>query len=514
MAINVNYSAAVGQVWDFAEATARENADHALQPVHMLVGLLRAVNPKERKIARYRAAVANARLAELDIDLDELRAVLSQSGADRDKLLAAARRRLPRRASDEAIPELRRSEACLTAFREAERATADTRNETVRPVHLLAGLLSVDDDVVSGALGEIGIGGDALSRAARQAGAKQPAQQSSAPVITNKHDLKTAAGPVITNKRDLKTEPGDGSKARKLDAVAIAKALKDKVVGQDVICDEIARAIRRSVAQEKNECPIGIFLLAGTPGTGKTFTAKCLAQVLGRTLAHFDMAKYDQAHNASRLFGSPPGYQGAGQPGELTKRIEEDPAAVVLLDEFEKAHDSVHKQFLTAFNDGFFDDMGTGRQVQTNRAIFILTTNAASGELLKAADQHGGDRERFLARADHLLRDSGFAPEVLSRVHDIFCFRPFDAQSRQELILRTAKNIVEMYGMALGSMDLAAIRVIEQRFESLGNRASARSLRDLLYRMIADTLIDAKDQEIRQVALDVHDEQVVAVPAE
>jgi ATP-dependent Clp protease ATP-binding subunit ClpA len=457
------------------------------------------VNPREPKIAGYRASVATARLSELNLDLDELRGVLASAMVDERALVGSAAGLLLPRASGVGAAELRRSKECLKIFNLAEALAGETGNETVRPVHLLVGLLRCGDPAIGQALSKGSIEAQRFLRIAQESADRPPAQLSS--------------GPVITNAAILAVPAPDPSKLRSMDAVAIANALKEKVVGQDVICDEIAKAIRRSVAQEKNVRPMGIFLLAGTSGTGKTFTAKCLAQAMGRALVHFDMAKYDQAHNASRLFGSPPGYQGSNQPGELTKRLEEAPDAVVLLDEFEKAHDAVHKQFLTAFNDGFFDDMATGRQVKTNRAIFILTTNAASDGLLKAADMHGDDRESFLGQADHLLRDEGFAPEVLSRLHDIFCFRPFTAEGRRKLIVRSLIEIAEIYGAEITSIDAKVILAIEERFKSLGNRASARSLTDLLYRMIADTLIDMKDQEVHRVSLDMERGRVVALAA-
>jgi ATP-dependent Clp protease ATP-binding subunit ClpA len=149
----------------------------------------------------------------------------------------------------------------------------------------------------------------------------------------------------------------------------------------------------------------------GGAGSGKTYLAKRLAIELDRKLLHFDMTQFARGGAAStQLFGSSKGYVGSDSYGKLTAALRDLPDSVVLLDEFEKAHPEVHKNFLTAWNDGLITEASAGKQISTTRSIFVVTTNAAVDALSELAI-------RFTSDADELRRTStllewGFAPEV------------------------------------------------------------------------------------------------------
>src|SRR5258708_19999007 len=125
---------------------------------------------------------------------------------------------------------------------------------------------------------------------------------------------------------------------------------------------------------------------------------------------------------ANALFGSAKGYLGSTRYGALTAALRDVPNAVVLLDEFEKAHPEVHKRFLTAWNDGFITELSDGAKLPTNEAIFILTTNAASRRIGEMASQHSGPREELDRMVKSALAAAKFAPEVLSRIDEVFAF--------------------------------------------------------------------------------------------
>ena len=161
----------------------------------------------------------------------------------------------------------------------------------------------------------------------------------------------------------------------------LAKLLSDRVIGQDHAMEMIAKRIQTSRAGLDNPSkPIGVFMLAGTSGVGKTETALALGEALyggEQNLITINMSEYQEAHTVSSLKGSPPGYVGYGEGGVLTEAVRRKPYSVVLLDEVEKAHPDVHELFFQVFDKGWMED-GEGRQIDFKNTLIILTTNAGT----------------------------------------------------------------------------------------------------------------------------------------
>jgi type VI secretion system protein VasG len=161
----------------------------------------------------------------------------------------------------------------------------------------------------------------------------------------------------------------------------IASSLARRVIGQDHAMEMIAKRIQTSRAGLDNPSkPIGVFMLAGTSGVGKTETALALAEALyggEQNLITINMSEYQEAHTVSTLKGAPPGYVGYGEGGVLTEAVRRKPYSVVLLDEVEKAHPDVHEMFFQVFDKGFMED-GEGRFIDFKNTLIILTTNAGT----------------------------------------------------------------------------------------------------------------------------------------
>ena len=315
----------------------------------------------------------------------------------------------------------------------------------------------------------------------------------------------------LTNRAALEDMLDRQDKAVVIDAVALSATLRSEVIGQDQVCEDVAQQLRRRLALHVRGKPVGIFLLAGPPGTGKTYLAKRLAVALGRKLLQFDMTQMSSSHASQQLFGVPPGFVGAETYGKLTGGLREAPDAVVLLDEIEKAHPEVLKKFLSAWNDGHVTEASNGAHVSTTRAVFVLTSNIATDALAEIAERYAEDPEATRGASVEALRLAGFAPEVLNRLDRIFVFRALAGLDVARVAALEIEAMIASYGLeiASGGIDPALLFEVMQRQDRLGQGASARDLVRSIEEMVSDGLIEARQKGAHRVRLEKSDTGIV-----
>jgi ATP-dependent Clp protease ATP-binding subunit ClpA len=299
-----------------------------------------------------------------------------------------------------------------------------------------------------------------------------------------------------------------------IDAADLAERVRSKVIGQDDAIKAIAQQLRRRIAAKRLDKPVAVFCLAGAPGVGKTHFAKILSEELYGARSHlhfFDMSQFGQPHAAASLFGQARGYVGSNSYGALTAALRDVPNAVVLLDEFEKAHPEVHKRFLTAWNDGFITEVSDGARVATNEAIFVLTTNAASRRIAEIAEQTNEPAEEIGRLAKAALADAQFAPEVLSRIDDVFAFRPLKGLDIARVVALEIEGIAQQFNLRIAGGGIDP-KILMRAIDALSGRmqGGVRDMTRAIERQITDGLIEARSAGAAEIRL-VQDGDKVSV---
>ena len=259
---------------------------------------------------------------------------------------------------------------------------------------------------------------------------------------------------VITSMTGIPADRVAGSELERLRM--LRQQLSARVIGQNDAVERISRSIQRSRAGLKDEHrPIGVFMFVGPTGVGKTLLAKELSKWLfdeRRGLIRIDMSEYGEKHNVARLIGSPPGYVGYGEGGQLTEAVRRQPYAVVLFDEIEKAHGDVFNALLQIFDEGHLTD-GSGRKVDFRNTIIIMTSNVGSREAAMRSSQVGyatmsrSSAETTASAGEYRKAlERTFAPEFLNRIDDIIMFRTLETADVERIIDIELKDLFTRAG--------------------------------------------------------------------
>ncbi|MEG0255704.1 MAG: ATP-dependent Clp protease ATP-binding subunit [Vagococcus sp.] len=276
----------------------------------------------------------------------------------------------------------------------------------------------------------------------------------------------------------------------------LEKVLHKRVVGQEEAVEAVSRAIRRARSGLKDpNRPIGSFMFLGPTGVGKTELAKSLASVMFGSedaLIRVDMSEFMEKHSTSRLVGSPPGYVGYDEGGQLTERIRQKPYSVILLDEVEKAHPDVFNILLQVLDDGHLTD-SKGRKVDFKNTILIMTSNigatALRDEKTVGFGSNGGEKD-YKAMKSRILEElkKTFRPEFLNRVDELLVFHSLTEKELSSIVKIMSQSIVERLKEQKVELKLtpAAIEVISK--EGFDPEYGARPIRRALQKELEDRL--------------------------
>jgi len=300
-----------------------------------------------------------------------------------------------------------------------------------------------------------------------------------------------------------------------------AEVLSGNIIGQDDALEKIARAIRRSRADIKDpNRPIGAFLFLGPTGVGKTLLARLLATHLfggEESLIQVDMSEYMEKFAVSRMTGSPPGYVGHEEGGQLTEQVRARPYSVVLFDEIEKAHPDVMDLLLQILEEGRLTD-SFGRRVDFRNTIVIMTSNAGADLIRKTTEVGFGAKEDILdydvmKEKIEAAVNKQFKPEFLNRLNDTVIFRPLDKEDLVHVVELEAKKVQDRLERKeiFITLDESAKKLLsEQGYQpEMGARPVRRVIEQYLEDPLAEKILKSPQEEGRRILVSAKDGKIV-----
>ncbi|MDD2503550.1 MAG: AAA family ATPase, partial [Clostridia bacterium] len=274
--------------------------------------------------------------------------------------------------------------------------------------------------------------------------------------------------------------------------------LHKRVIGQDEAVKAVSRAIRRARAGLKDpKRPVGSFIFLGPTGVGKTELCKALAEALfgdEEAMVRLDMSEYMERHTVSRLVGSPPGYVGYDDGGQLTEAVRRKPYSVVLFDEIEKAHPDVFNILLQILEDGRLTD-SQGRTVDMRNTVLVMTSNVGANTLGRQStigftstdDMKATEYEKM---KDNIMADlkKTFRPEFLNRIDEIIVFHTLEDEDLKQIVRLMIDNVAKRLAEQEIYLEVSEAAQAYMTKEGFDVNYGARPLRRIIQRMIEDNL--------------------------
>ena len=314
------------------------------------------------------------------------------------------------------------------------------------------------------------------------------------------------------------------SEAEKL--IRMEENIHQRIVGQEDAVKAVSNAIRRNRAGLKErDRPIGSFIFLGPTGVGKTELAKALAQFLlddENRMVRIDMSEFQESHTVSRLIGSPPGYVGYGEGGQLTERIRRNPYSVILLDEMEKAHPDIFNVLLQILDDGRLTD-AEGRTVDFRNTILIGTSNIGSERITREVSTIGFGREELSDRYEDIKRGvmeevkKFFKPEFLNRIDDLIVFHQLSEDHIRritDLLLGRLADRLSEKQLTIEVSDAVKERLAKEGFDPIfGARPLKRTIERKIENKLATLIIEGQFAEGDTVAVELADGEITFAKA-
>jgi ATP-dependent Clp protease ATP-binding subunit ClpC len=313
----------------------------------------------------------------------------------------------------------------------------------------------------------------------------------------------------------------DSKETEKL--LTLENILSSKVIGQDDAIKTISKSIRRNrVGIKDNNKPIGSFIFLGSTGVGKTYLAKSLAETIfgdPNKIIRVDMSEFMEKHNVSRLIGSPPGYVGYDEGGQLTEKVKNNPFSVILFDEIEKAHKDVFNILLQILDEGHLTD-SFGRKVNFTNTLIIMTSNVGAKKVSEFGDGMGfstSSKENQKSEVKKSIIQKSlkqqFNPEFLNRIDDIIMFNPLDSDTIKVIIdieLNKLVNRLSEKNYKISFDKTVVNRIFELNSEEeYGARPIKRIIQNLCEDFLSEEILKGNIKENSTTSIKFKDETLI-----